>query len=88
MIKQEYIYNAHVVDVYDGDTITVDVDLGFGMIISKMKIRLSHVNAPEIKGSSAEAGLKSKNWLIEKIMNKDVIIKTEKDKTEIYGRYW
>lgn len=26
-----YIYRANVVDVYDADTITVDVDLGFYM---------------------------------------------------------
>jgi uncharacterized Zn ribbon protein len=33
----EYTYKAYVTDVYDGDSITVDVDLGFKTVIKDMK---------------------------------------------------
>ena len=36
-----YEYKAFVRKVYDGDTITVDIDLGFDVILKNQKIRLS-----------------------------------------------
>lgn len=83
----EYWYNAYVVDVYDGDTITVNIDLGFGIIYNKMKLRLADINAPEIKGGDREKGLITKNWLESKILNKKVTINTIKDSKEKFGRY-
>ena len=32
-----YEYRAYVKKVYDGDTITVDIDLGFNIILHKQK---------------------------------------------------
>ena len=34
----EYKYKAHVTKVYDGDTITVSIDCGFGIELQKQKI--------------------------------------------------
>ena len=45
-----YEYKATVTKVYDGDTITVDFDLGFGILIRKQKIRLLGINTPEVRG--------------------------------------
>jgi len=39
-----YTYEALVTGVYDGDTITVDMDLGFGVAFRKQKIRLANIN--------------------------------------------
>ena len=47
-----YEYRAFVTKVYDGDTITVDIDLGFGVQLKKQSIRLSGINAPEVRGPS------------------------------------
>lgn len=81
-----YTYSALVTDVYDGDTITVDIDLGFGIKITNQKIRLVGINAPELKGKTKAEGLKSKNKLTELVLNKQIKIETIKDKTEKYGR--
>ena len=82
-----YEYRAYVKKVYAGDTITVDIDLGFGVILTNQKIRLVKINAPEIRGSERELGLKSRNALRSLIGNKWVIIKTTKDKKGKYGRW-
>ena len=75
-----------VVKVYDGDTITVLIDLGFGVTF-KEKVRLYGINTPEIRGKERPDGLISRDRLRERILDKDVIIKTLKDKKGKYGRY-
>jgi len=87
MKKEEFIYDAYVVGVYDGDTITVDFDLGFDIIMKNQKIRLYGINAPELKGVDKLSGQTSKNWLVEKVLNKNIVIKTHKDAKEKYGRW-
>lgn len=82
-----YEYRAYVRRVYDGDTITVDIDLGFGVCLQKQKIRLGGINTPEIRGEEREAGIKSRDALREKISNKWVRVKTTKDKKGKYGRW-
>lgn len=42
-------YSAVVDKVHDGDTITVDLDLGLNVHVSPQKIRLIGINAPEMK---------------------------------------
>jgi micrococcal nuclease len=81
-----YEYKAIVTEVYDGDTITANVDLGFNISIEE-KFRLLNINSPELKGTEKADGLISRDRLREKILNKEVIIKTSKDKKEKYGRY-
>tara|TARA_A100001515_G_scaffold112546_1_gene93719 strand:+ start:178 stop:504 length:327 start_codon:yes stop_codon:yes gene_type:complete len=81
-----YTYRARIISVYDGDTVTALVDLGFG-ITNKIKIRLKGINTPEIRGSERPRGLISRDFLREKVLNKDIIIETFKDKKGKYGRY-
>tara|TARA_Y100001938_G_scaffold91444_1_gene125447 strand:+ start:1461 stop:1787 length:327 start_codon:yes stop_codon:yes gene_type:complete len=80
-------YRALVQKVYDADTITVDIDLGFDIILKKQKIRLVGINAPEVRGEERQHGLISRDALRSKIANKWVIIQTEKDKKGKYGRW-
>jgi len=82
-----YEYSAKVVKVYDGDTITVDVDLGFGVWMHKQKIRLVGINTPEVRGEEREEGLKSRDWLREKILDKQITLRTAKDRKGKYGRW-
>ncbi len=82
-----YEYRAFVRKVYDGDTITVDFDLGFDILLKDQKIRLSRINTPEVRGKEREAGLRSRDALREKISNKWVVIKTQKDKKGKFGRW-
>ena len=82
-----YTYKAAVIAVTDGDTIVVDIDLGFGVWLRKQSIRMANINAPELKGSTIEAANKSKEFLKSLILNKWVTIRTEKDSKEKYGRW-
>lgn len=80
-----------IVKVYDGDTVTVKIDLGFNISITE-RIRLLGINAPEVRGESREAGLASRDWLRQKLEEAkengyDIILKTKKDKKGKYGRY-
>ncbi len=40
ILKRDYVYDARVVSVYDGDTIRVDIDLGFNLWLHNESIRL------------------------------------------------
>jgi micrococcal nuclease len=81
-----YEYRAKITEVYDGDTVTAVVDLGFNVSITE-KIRLSGLNAPEVRGEERPDGLISRDRLRDKILGKEVVLKTDKDKTGKYGRY-
>lgn len=82
-----YEYRAFVRKVYDGDTITCDIDLGFNMIMRNQKLRLHGINTPEVRGKSREDGLKVRDLVRQRISNKWVIIKTKRDKKGKYGRW-
>lgn len=82
-----YHYRAIVVNVYDGDTINVNIDLGLSTWINNEKIRLARINAPEIKGKERAKGIKSRDFLKDLLLNKKVIIQTIKDRKEKFGRY-
>lgn len=82
-----YRYKAIVTAVYDADTITVDVDLGFRSWLKKVKIRLYGINAPEVRGIERPEGLIARDWLREQILGKPVVVHTYKDSTGKYGRW-
>jgi len=44
-----YEYKANVVRVIDGDTIVVDIDLGFEMWLKNQSVRLYGINTPEVR---------------------------------------
>lgn len=87
MEKTLYHYNAKVVSVYDGDTCTVDIDLGLHTWVHEEKLRLNRINAPEVSGKERPEGLKSRDFLRSKIEGKEILLETIKDKQEKYGRY-
>ena len=73
-----YTYNARCTEVYDGDTITVDIDLGFRTYLKKIKIRLSDINCPEMRGSTRESAIVVRDIVRSRILNKDIVIHTKK----------
>ena len=85
-----YEYRFLVTRVIDGDTVQGLADLGFKVSV-ELKIRLADVDTPEIFRPKSEAerelGYKAKEFVENQILNKEVILKTEKDKTGKYGRY-
>lgn len=80
-------YEALVTNVYDGDTVTADISLGFGVLLTKQKLRLSKVRAPEIRGLTRADGLITRDALREKIDKKLVTIETDGYSKGKYGRW-
>jgi micrococcal nuclease len=61
-----YEYNAKVKDVVDGDTIVVDIDLGFSVVFFDQKVRLVGIDTPESRTSNKiekHFGLASKEFV-------------------------
>jgi len=86
-----YDYNVKkVTNVVDGDTIDVDIDLGFSISYSQ-RVRLAGIDTPESRTTNKvekALGLEAKEYVKSKIKDaKKVTIKTEKpDSSEKYGR--
>jgi micrococcal nuclease len=79
-----------VLKVVDGDTIDVDIDLGFNISYTQ-RVRLAGIDTPESRTRDLyekKLGLESKDWLKNALNNaKSIVIKTEKpDSTEKFGR--
>jgi micrococcal nuclease len=87
------MYEYHVkkvTNVVDGDTIDVEIDLGFDISFSS-RVRLAGIDTPESRTTNkAEKvfGLEAKEYVKSKIKDaKQIVIKTEKmDSSEKYGR--
>ena len=86
-MDNQYHYRGLVTKVYDGDTITVDIDLGFHVVLKKETFRLYRINTPEVRGVEREQGLISRDWLRERILHKNIVLVTKKDKKGKYGRW-
>lgn len=87
MNDTKYHYSAKVVDIHDGDTIKVDIDLGFGIILKNQTFRFFGINAPEIHGDTKTAGMKTTAYVQEILTDKEIIIVTIKDEKEKFGRW-
>lgn len=88
MIDSLYHYKAIVKRVVDGDTVDLDVSLGFDIWIKDERIRLSDINAPEVRGGEKEQGLASKAFLQSLLpVDSEVILETNQDKQGKFGRY-
>lgn len=79
--RTPYLYYAKLVRVIDGDTLILDVDLGF-FITSRIKIRLNGINTPEI---NTNEGIKARDFVVKELT--DCILVIETRKKEKYGRY-
>lgn len=86
-----YEYYCKIVKVIDGDTVDVDIDLGFGVWLKKERVRVNGIDTPESRTRDKvekKYGLLSKKFLQEQIKkSKKVTIKTYKgDETGKFGR--
>ena len=85
-----YEYRCKIVKIIDGDTVDVDIDLGFGVWMHKERIRLYVIDTPESSTRDLDEkkyGLIAKGW-IEKFMpvgSMQTLI-TQKDKSGKFGR--
>lgn len=82
---------AEVVRVVDGDTIYVDLDLGFG-VTKHAKVRLIGIDTPELRGRGKEKGLAARDFVdswfeLHHPTRELVLCRTSKDRTGKYGRW-
>lgn len=82
------IGRVKVLKVLDGDTVELEIDLGFGDF-HREAFRIQGIDAPEIRGKTKEAGLAAKAALTEflgdgSMVSVETIKAPSKDK---YGRY-
>ena len=70
-----YTYSVKVTRVVDGDTVDVDIDLGFGMSYRKQRVRMMGIDTPESRTRNLEEkfyGKASKAHLVEKLKDQKV----------------
>ena len=78
-----YEYRVDVLHIVDGDTVDVDIDLGFGVWLKDERVRIMGIDTPESRtkdkvekkfGLAAKARLKS-------LLGKQAILKTQVNKS-------
>jgi micrococcal nuclease len=75
-----YEYRATIVKVVDGDTVDVDIDLGFGIVLSDERVRVMGIDTPE---SRTRDKVEKKFGLAAKARLKQLLGKTCTLKTQI-----
>ena len=84
-----YEYECKIVRVIDGDSIVVDIDLGFGLWIHGEYIRLFGVDCPECRSRDKEekaAGLAAKKFVERFLQVGETYTLNTQDKGK-FGRY-
>lgn len=72
-----YRYKVEVTRVVDGDTVDVDIDLGFGMTYKKQRVRLMGIDTPESRTRDLQEkfyGKQSKKFLSSVLKDKVVTL--------------
>ena len=81
-------YRAIITGVYDGDTVTANIDLGMQVWLHDVKLRILGIDAPEIRTkdlSEKAAAIKARDRVKDLILGKEVILETKKKGK--YGRW-
>lgn len=84
-----YEYRCKVIRVVDGDTVDVDIDLGFGVWLQGERIRLVGIDAPESRTSDPVEkvfGLLAKEWLENRLPVGSIVLMKSKDFKGKFGR--
>src|SRR6056300_40858 len=86
-----YEYKVKVVKVVDGDTVDVDIDLGFGVWLKDERVRIMGIDTPESRTRDKVEkvfGLASK-YRLKDLLAKDCTLKTfaAKDGEDMKGKF-
>ena len=80
-----YEYKCKILRVVDGDTVDVDIDLGFGVWLRKERVRMMGIDTPESRTIDKEEkkfGLAAKDFVKSKMpVGSMQVLKTEIDKS-------
>lgn len=78
-----YEYKATILRIVDGDTVDVDLDLGFGIWLRNERVRIMGIDTPESRTSDEVEklfGIAAKNRLKE-LLGEKAVLKTQVDKS-------
>ena len=74
-----YDYRVKVLRVVDGDTVDVDIDLGFGVWLHKERVRIMGIDTPESRTRDKvekKFGLASK-YRLKELLGKTAVLRTQ-----------
>jgi len=77
-----YEYRATIVKIIDGDTVDVDIDLGFGIVLSDERVRIAGIDTPESRTRDKEEkkfGLAAKAR-VKQLLGKNCVLQTQINK--------
>jgi len=77
-----YEYRCTINRVVDGDTVDVDIDLGFGIVLSDERVRIMGIDTPESRTRDKVEkvfGLAAK-YRLKELLGKTAILKTQINK--------
>ena len=85
-----YEYKCKVTRVVDGDTVDIDIDLGFGVWLHKERVRIYGIDTPESRTRDKvekRFGLLAKEFVEQFVKGSSVILRTQKyDAKGKFGR--
>ena len=86
-----YTYKCKLVDNYDGDSVTLNIDLGLHTWRLREKARLYSVDTPELRGDLKEFGIfvrdELENFIAEHTSSGyELLAETHRDRSGKYGR--
>ena len=85
-----YEYRCNIVKIIDGDTVDVDIDLGFGVWMTNERVRLYGIDTPESRTRDLEEkkyGLLAKSFVLKYLPEGSCqTLVTVKDKAGKFGR--
>ena len=87
-----YEYRAKLVNVVDGDTVDVDIDLGFGIWMRDERVRIMGIDTPESRTrdlTEKKFGLAAKQRITELLSGPNLVLKTQiaRDGEDMKGKF-
>ena len=85
-----YEYKCKIRRIVDGDTVDVDIDLGFNVVLTKERVRIYGIDTPESRTRDKEEkkfGLMAKEFVKQFVKGDSIILRTKKyDAKGKFGR--
>lgn len=84
-MNQQNEYDINLVKVIDGDTVDVDIDLGFNIVLRNERVRIFGIDTPESRTSDPVEkvfGLAAKQRLYELLQDNTRLVTTENTRGE------
>jgi|TARA_B110000503_G_C7066251_1_gene378902 micrococcal nuclease len=86
-----YEYRAKINRVVDGDTVDVDIELGFGVVLANERVRIMGIDTPESRTSDPIEKLfgKAAKYRLKELLGDTAILKTQiaKDGEDMKGKF-